>query len=201
MPHPLASASRSRRSTGETPRRWRPAVALLITSGLVAVCFALASPLVTAVAEAGDAPDAADGYVDPQAPISPFDDVPALTRLRPSLRDALRAAARDAEADGVAFVVTSGWRDQRYQDWLRDQAVARGGAQEASEYVAAGTSSRHLSGDAVDIGYTDADSWMQQHGSRYGFCQIYANEMWHYELATTPGGTCPPQYADASSRL
>ena len=79
-------------------------------------------------------------------------------------------------------------------------ALAWGGETEAAETVAAGSTSRHLTGDAVDVGPTDADSWMQQHGARYGLCQIYANEMWHYELATAPGGTCPPQYADAASR-
>ena len=58
--------------------------------------------------------------------------------------------------------------------------------------------SRHVTGDAVDIGYTDADSWLSQHGARYGLCQIYANEMWHFELATDPGGVCPEQKLDAA---
>jgi D-alanyl-D-alanine carboxypeptidase len=55
-----------------------------------------------------------------------------------------------------------------------------------------------VTGDAVDIGPTDADSWLQQHGDRYGLCQTYANEMWHFELATEPGGTCPPGKEDAA---
>ncbi len=32
-----------------------------------------------------------------------------------------------------------------------------------------------------------------------GLCQIYGNEMWHYELATEPGGICPRPIADASA--
>jgi zinc D-Ala-D-Ala carboxypeptidase len=38
---------------------------------------------------------------------------------------------------------------------------------------------------------------LSEHGYRYGLCQIYDNEPWHYELrpeAVTGG--CPPRYAD-----
>ena len=34
----------------------------------------------------------------------------------------------------------------------------------------------------------------------YGLCQIFANERWHFELATEPGGACPPMYPDSSYR-
>jgi hypothetical protein len=57
-----------------------------------------------------------------------------------------------------------------------------------------------VTGDAVDIGPTDADDWLIQHGSTYGLCQIFANELWHFELATTPGGDCPALLADGSYR-
>jgi hypothetical protein len=53
-----------------------------------------------------------------------------------------------------------------------------------------------VSGDAVDIGSSGA-AWLAAHGTRYGLCQIYANEPWHYELrpeAIERG--CPPTYAD-----
>ena len=58
--------------------------------------------------------------------------------------------------------------------------------------------SSHVTGDAVDVGPTDADSWLSQHGSEYGLCQIYANEPWHFELATVPGGTCPAMTSNAA---
>nr|RZI36672.1 hypothetical protein BJQ95_00888 [Cryobacterium sp. SO1] len=48
------------------------------------------------------------------------------------------------------------------------------------------------------IGRTDADSWLSQHGADYGLCQIYANEMWHFEFATEPGGDCPEQLPNAA---
>jgi hypothetical protein len=54
-----------------------------------------------------------------------------------------------------------------------------------------------VSGDAVDIGRSDARAWLSEHGAAYGLCQIYGNERWHYELrgeAVDHG--CPPMYAD-----
>jgi hypothetical protein len=63
--------------------------------------------------------------------------------------------------------------------------------------VATGTTSAHVSGDAVDIRPADATQWLSAHGAAYGLCQIYSNEPWHYELrpdAITHG--CPRMYAD-----
>ena len=54
-----------------------------------------------------------------------------------------------------------------------------------------------MSGDAVDIGHSDATAWLSEHGAGYGLCQIYGNEPWHYELrpeAVDHG--CPRMYAD-----
>ena len=141
-----------------------------------------------------------DGFIETGSWISPFaNDVPAIAKLDPALREAMQAAATAALADGYDFVVTSGWRSERYQQALFDEAVLEyGSVEEASRLVATSTTSAHVTGDAVDIGFTDATSWLSQHGADYGLCQIYANEMWHFELATTPGGECPPQVPDAS---
>jgi hypothetical protein len=54
-----------------------------------------------------------------------------------------------------------------------------------------------VSGDAVDIGHTDAAAWLAAEGVRYGLCQVYGNEPWHYELRPEAAGRgCPPPYAD-----
>jgi hypothetical protein len=54
-----------------------------------------------------------------------------------------------------------------------------------------------VSGDAVDIGPLDATAWLSEHGAKYGLCQIYRNEPWHYELRPEAiGHGCPPMYAD-----
>ena len=54
-----------------------------------------------------------------------------------------------------------------------------------------------MSGDAVDIGSFDATAWLSEHGAKYGLCQIYSNEPWHYELRPQViDRGCPPMYAD-----
>jgi hypothetical protein len=126
------------------------------------------------------------------------DDVPGVAKLDPALLGALREAATDAAAAGVQFVVDSGWRSPAYEDQLRREAIAKYGSEaEAARWVATGTTSPHVSGDAVDVGPADATRWLSAHGAAYGLCQIYGNEPWHYELrpeAVDRG--CPAMYAD-----
>lgn len=139
----------------------------------------------------------ADGAVP--AGTTVFDDgVPGVANLAPGLRGALRRAAADAGGDGVAFTVDSGWRSPAYQQHLLDEAIARyGSRQQAGRWVATPTTSAHVSGDAVDIGPSGAAAWLSAHGARYGLCQIYRNEPWHYELRPAAGEQgCPPLYAD-----
>ena len=128
-----------------------------------------------------------------------FDDqIPGVARLDPALLGALRQAATDASVDGVEFFVNSGWRSPEYEERLRHEAVSKYGSEkEAARWVATPDTSAHVSGDAVDIGPSDATAWLSEHGDRYGLCQIYGNEPWHYELrpAAIDHG-CPPMYAD-----
>jgi hypothetical protein len=126
---------------------------------------------------------------------------PTISNLDADLRDAVRAAARAARKDGVTVLVTSGWRSRAHQERLFREAVDRYGSEaEALRYVATPGTSAHVTGDAVDIGPEEADEWLRAHGADYGLCQVFANEVWHFELATTPGGTCPPMYPDSSYR-
>jgi hypothetical protein len=146
-------------------------------------------------------PGVEDGVINRGDGVTIFDaHLPAIANLDPALRTAVEQATTDAEARGVEMVVTSGWRSAHYQQHLLDEAVrTRGSLEEARKWVSTPELSRHVTGDAVDIGYTDADSWLAQHGTRYGLCTTYANEMWHFELVTEPGGECPPAKADGSS--
>ncbi|QKW19765.1 M15 family metallopeptidase [Kitasatospora sp. NA04385] len=126
-------------------------------------------------------------------------DVPAVRGLDPDLLAALRTAAADARQQGIELRVTSGRRSPAEQQRLLDAAVTRYGSLDlARRYVNTPEKSTHVSGRAADIGPTDADDWLNRHGARYGLCQVYANEMWHFELLTAPGGTCPPQLPDAA---
>ena len=126
------------------------------------------------------------------------DGVPGVAKLDSALLGALRQAATDAANDGVEFFVDSGWRSPEYQEQLLREAVSEyGSEEEAARWVATPNTSAHVSGDAVDIGPSDATAWLSDHGAQYGLCQIYSNEPWHYELrpeATDHG--CPPMYAD-----
>lgn len=140
-----------------------------------------------------------DGFHHDEA-IDPWADVPAVTRLDPALRTALQAAGADARAEGTDFWLTSGWRSARYQQHLLDEAIVTYRSEaEAMKLVQTPEKSKHVTGEAVDIGPTDANSWMSIHGAEYGLCQVYANEMWHFELLTEPGGVCPQTKEDATS--
>jgi zinc D-Ala-D-Ala carboxypeptidase len=168
-----------------------------------------ASPPASAASPPAAAPSAAPRS-EPRGPLgeadgavpdgtSVFDDgIPGVTRLDPHLLSALRRAATDAAYDGVAFVVDSGWRSPGYQEQLLREAVAKYGSEaEAARWVATPDTSAHVSGDAADIGESDATEWLSEHGAAYGLCQIYGNEPWHYELrpdASAHG--CPPTYPD-----
>ena len=126
------------------------------------------------------------------------DEVPGVAKLDPALLGSLRQAATDAADDGVELEVSSGWRSAEYQERLLREATAEHGSkEEAARWVATADTSLHVSGDAVDIGPSDATAWLSEHGDDHGLCQTYGNEPWHYELrpdAIDHG--CPPPYAD-----
>ncbi len=126
------------------------------------------------------------------------DDVPGVAKLDPALLRALRRAATDAAHDGVGFVVNSGWRSPAYEDRLRREAVAKYGSEaEAARWVATGSTSPHVSGDAVDVGPSGAAAWLSGRGAAYGLCRIYVNEPWHFELRPRAADDgCPAMYAD-----
>lgn len=159
--------------------------------------------------ESGSAPGAADGVV-PNGPAGEADGVvpagvtvfdnhyPAVTKLNPALLGALRRAATDAAGSGITLYVNSGWRSAKYQEQLLQEAIAKYGSEKAAaRWVATPTTSAHVSGNAVDLGPSNATKWLSEHGAAYGLCQIYRNETWHYELrpeAIEQG--CPAMYAD-----
>lgn len=163
-------------------------------------------PLPTAGAAPADgisgpviAPSEADGVIRDGDQPTVFDvDRVAVGNLEPALLAALQRAASDAEADGITFRVNSGWRSPALQErMLQDAIVQYGSEAEARRWVATPETSEHVTGDAVDLGPLPALDWLVQRGWRYGLCQIYANESWHYELrpeAVDDG--CPEMLAD-----
>jgi len=190
----VACLASSRRAARRRTRRLVAALTLLLLAGLAACSSAGQAHLAAPSGEApvstpsggtrgvapsgqahasapsdrardGAAPSVEDGYVGKGAWLSPLDDVPAITALDSALRRAVQDAARDAETDGVELRVTSGWRSAAYQRSLFDDAVARYGSPDAARaYVLGPDRSAHVTGHAVDIGPTDATSWLSQHG-------------------------------------
>ncbi|MGC5221671.1 M15 family metallopeptidase [Micromonospora sp. DT81.3] len=180
----------------------RPVVFVMIGAAAAAVVAAVILAAVSLwspvhALSAPFAPSEASGHIEDAASLADAE-LPAIALLDPALLSAMRDAATAAGADGVAFEVTSGWRSRAYQQWLLDDAIVEYGSEEiARQFVATPDRSRHVTGHAIDIGGLDAQSWLIQHGAQWGICQIYANERWHFELGTEPGGVCPDLLPDA----
>lgn len=140
-----------------------------------------------------------DGYI-PEGSSLPLDsDKPAVSRLSPDLLAALRhaQAAMKQDGDGADITIADGWRSERYQEHLFAQAIRRyGSEEEAGKWVKRGADSAHVRGEAVDIADAGAMDFLNRFGNEWGLCQVYANEAWHFELRTTPGGECPAQSPD-----
>lgn len=162
----------------------------LVLTGMVA---GMVAGVVAGITAAGAA------QADVQA-LSPFDVAnPAVGYLEPGLLAAVQQAATAAAADGVTLTITSGWRTPEFQQQLLDDAVATYGSLPAARrYVQTPQQSRHVTGQAVDIGGYAADDWLIANGARFGLCRIYANELWHFELVADAAGNCPPLRPDAS---
>jgi hypothetical protein len=144
--------------------------------------------------------DTTGGLIPDGQTASPFDDEnPVVGFLDPLVRSAIQDAARAAAAEGVDVRLTSGWRSKGFQQRLFDDAVVTyGSVDAASQFVASPEASMHVFGRAVDVGPAAADEWMIRNGPRFGLCQIYANEIWHFELAVDDQGNCPPLRPNAA---
>jgi D-alanyl-D-alanine dipeptidase len=146
------------------------------------------------------ATDSTGGWIPDGQTLSPFDvSNPALAQLDPSLLTAIQDATHAAAAQGVDLRITSGWRSKGFQQRLFDDAVGKyGSADIARQFVASPDVSKHVVGQAVDVAPVDADQWLIRNGAQFGLCQIYANELWHFELAVDQQGNCPPLLPNAA---
>jgi LAS superfamily LD-carboxypeptidase LdcB len=146
------------------------------------------------------AADPGDGSLPPGETWTPFDvQHPAVGRLDPALLSAIQRAATEAAGNGITMTITSGWRSPEFQQRLLDNAVQTYGSLAAArQYVQTPAMSKHVSGEAVDVGGAGADQWLIANGSRFGLCRIYANELWHFELAADALGSCPALLPNAA---
>ncbi|WP_373863898.1 M15 family metallopeptidase [Nocardia pseudobrasiliensis] len=121
--------------------------------------------------------------------------------LDPLLAAAYTLAEQEAHASGVPMSVTSGYRSYADQQALWEDGIRTYGSPEAARrWVLPPGESTHVQGRAIDVGPEQGARWLETNGARWGLCRTYENEYWHFELATTPGGTCPPRLPDASER-
>lgn len=161
------------------------------------------TPAVPGYIPQGDQPDREDGFVEVGETVSLDDDVPAITNLDPTLRDALARASVDAAQRDITLTFTDAWRSEGYQHYLFEQAVhTYGSEEEARRWVKPPEQSQHVLGRAVDIATADAMDWLTRFGATYGLCQIYTNESWHFEYVEGVDGDatpCPPQLADSTA--
>ncbi len=119
--------------------------------------------------------------------------------LDPLLATAYSLAEAEATSIGVPLSVTSGHRTYDEQQWLWFDALNTYGSPDiARRWVLPPNESSHVAGRAVDVGPAQGASWLQANGNKWGLCRTYENEWWHFELATAPGGKCPPMRPDAS---
>ena len=138
------------------------------------------------------ATDTIGGYLPDGQTLSPFDATnPVIGGWIRRCSRPFKMRRRGAE-DGVDVQITSAWRTKGFQQRLFDDGVRTYGSVEAAQFVASPDASHHVVGKAVDVGPAEADNWMIGNGSRFGLCQIYANEIWHFELVVDATGRCPP---------
>jgi hypothetical protein len=182
-------------------------LALTGCTGLDIMSSAGGTPAPTLPAPIIDAPGSDGGELGPDDGFTPVgvrlaldDDVPAITNLSPEIMDALAAAADDAAASDIVFTFTDAWRSEAYQRFLFEQAVLEyGSEEEARRWVKSADESQHVHGNAVDVATADAMDWLNRFGAAYGLCQIYANEMWHFEYVEGVTQECPAQLPDSSA--
>ncbi|WP_197023127.1 M15 family metallopeptidase [Arthrobacter sp. MA-N2] len=136
-----------------------------------------------------------DGQIDPLD-----NNHPAVRGLKPELRAAVQRAALAAKSAGhEQFWLTSGWRSPSYQQELLDAGIAKyGSREEAAKWVSTPQKSKHVTGEAVDIGPTNAADYVNRHSGELGLCQTYANEIWHFELRPAGASACPAPLVNAA---
>jgi hypothetical protein len=120
--------------------------------------------------------------------------------LSAPLARSLAKAEAAARAAGVTLTVTSGRRSRAEQQRLFDAAVRQyGSVARARRWVLPPAESRHVTGDAVDIGPRSGARWLEVNGVKWGLCRRYVNEWWHFErLAPAIGQACPPLEPNAA---
>jgi D-alanyl-D-alanine carboxypeptidase len=118
-----------------------------------------------------------------------------IVEAHPILIARFNAAREAASLAGIHLYITSGFRSRERQGELFANAIKKYGDEtEAAKWVLPPQYSHHPQGLALDINYPGDPAgakWLDENGSRFGLCRVYANEWWHFEGKIAPGGICP----------
>ena len=132
-------------------------------------------------------PAALVGYGNGRIPaeaLSPIGD--GQHRLYAPAAASFRAMTSDAAAAGVTIGVTDSYRDYDAQVRLAEEK----GLYENGGLAARPGTSNHGWGLALDLDLdAGAQSWMREHGWRYGFVESVPREPWHFEYRPAGRGS------------
>jgi hypothetical protein len=106
-------------------------------------------------------------------------------RMRPDVARAFDRMDRAARADGVALVITSGYRSDAEQAVL----YAR---HPDPRWVAPPGHSLHRLGTELDLGPPSAYGWLAVHAERFHFTKRYSWEPWHFGYTLNAHSSPPP---------
>ena len=99
--------------------------------------------------------------------------------MRPDVAAAFDRMAAAASRDGVALVVSSGFRSDAEQ-------AALFAANPDPRWVAPPGRSLHRCATELDLGPESAYAWLAANAKRFGFVQRYSWEAWHYGFVAGP---------------
>ena len=114
-------------------------------------------------------------------------------RMRPDVARAFDRLDRAARADGVALLITSGFRSDAEQAVL----YAR---HPDPRWVAPPGRSLHRLGTELDLGPPSAYGWLGAHAERFHFTQRYSWEPWHFGYMLNAHSSPPPGPTARSAR-
>ena len=100
--------------------------------------------------------------------------------MRPDVAQAFDRMERAAREDGVALIVTSGFRSDAEQARLF-------AANPNPKWVAPPGKSLHRLGTELDLGPPGAYGWLAANAPRFGFVKRYAWEPWHFGYTRNAG--------------
>jgi hypothetical protein len=110
-------------------------------------------------------------------------------RMRPDVARAFDRMERAAQADGLALLITSGYRSDAEQAIL----FAR---HPDPRWVAPPGRSLHRLGTELDLGPPAAHAWLADHAEHFHFAQRYSWEPWHYGYTLNAHSTPAAAHAD-----